>query len=384
MADGRFKFPRKKRPFILEAISPNGKQAGIVRVAVDQREATIRVGPLAQATGRLVDAASKPISLGYIQYGIRVPENDPRASSTYFPFGVAILNGEGRFTLTGLVPGETYTLIYVPTGDDGFRMPSTVLATIQPTAAGMMEIEENVYSPAKAPMNLVVPIGDELRRTLEHQRVVSDATAKVLDRINCDFIVRRAVGSNPLDNNLPMAFSLMLSNIPGVNPDSVTYLLVNCVDFTMEGLTDVPLIGWMPTKQMFDPLKIQPGGKQLGLCQKQNAIMGTELAKKLNKKVGDDIDLFDNKFQVIGIYESPNSKEGNGMIISLMDLQSFTNQFREVGGFAIAANRPMDEKGFEELRQLIEAVQPGLEVTRVPRSNTDVEAKSKADAEDGD
>jgi putative ABC transport system permease protein len=112
-------------------------------------------------------------------------------------------------------------------------------------------------------------------------------------------------------------------------------------------------------------------------------MIGTELAKKLNKKVGDDIDLFGNKFHVIGIYESPNSKESNSLIISLMDLQSLTGQFREVGGFAVAAERPMDEEGFEKLRHRIEAVQPGLEVTRVRRSNTDAEAKSKADGKDG-
>jgi hypothetical protein len=51
--EGRFKLSRETLPLVLEAISPDGRQAGISRIGADQLEITILVGPLAQATGHL-------------------------------------------------------------------------------------------------------------------------------------------------------------------------------------------------------------------------------------------------------------------------------------------------------------------------------------------
>jgi hypothetical protein len=73
--DGRFKLQRGKTPIILQAKTLDCRQIGIARVDADTKEATIRVGPVAQAKGQLTDEAGNPITRGFIQYGIRIPEN---------------------------------------------------------------------------------------------------------------------------------------------------------------------------------------------------------------------------------------------------------------------------------------------------------------------
>ena len=63
----------------------------------------------------------------------------------------------------------------------------------------------------------------------------------------------------------------------------------------------------------------------------------------------------------------------------LEDLQRMMDLPREVTGFAITAERPIDEKGLEDIRQRLEAVQPGLDVTLLRRSGNDQSPKAQPD-----
>ena len=108
--DGRFQLPRLALPLLLQARTRDGRQIGLARVTPEQKEVTIRVGPTATAIGRLVDQMGKPVMLGHIRYAIHVPEDEDDRISTTFSGGKAILDSDGRFTLSGLVPGEEFEL----------------------------------------------------------------------------------------------------------------------------------------------------------------------------------------------------------------------------------------------------------------------------------
>ncbi len=81
----------------------------------------------------------------------------------------------------------------------------------------------------------------------------------------------------------------------------------------------------------------------------------------------------------MGIYESPLEVENNGLVVPINTLQESTGHSYEVTGFAITAQQPIDDKGLDELRQRIAAVQPGLEVTQLRRSDKDETPKSQPD-----
>ncbi len=155
----------------------------------EQSEATILVGPVAQATGRLVDQIGKPVMQGYIRYGIRIPEDDPMAAFTQFPWGAAIFDSEGNFRLTGLVLGETYMLMYVPPRESA-QVGMPTLANIQPTTAGNLRLGKIVYRPRDAVASPAMPSGDELERVLQRQQQLSDFTDQIADGIGRDFVVR--------------------------------------------------------------------------------------------------------------------------------------------------------------------------------------------------
>ena len=98
-------------------------------------------------------------------------------------------------------------------------------------------------------------------------------------------------------------------------------------------------------------------------------MIGVELARKLDKKLGDPIELYGKPFQIVGVYESPLAAENNGLIVPIRQMQQLSDHPGEATGFFVSAERPTDDAGLEALRQRLEAVQPGLQVTTAKHSN---------------
>ncbi len=363
-SDGTFKMRREAAPIILEAISHDGRTAGIARVAQDQAEVTIHVGPLAKASGRLLDRTGKPVTIGSIRYNIRIPEDrSPQSGFTQFCGSVAIFDADGKFTLTGLVPGEQYLLDYVYRADWP-RGASTTVGTFAPTAAGSFHLDDIVFRPRDPLPHPPCPEGDELERALHRQRVISDYLAHAATGTEFDLIVQRTVGTN-FDDALPAALAYWLQRVPGLKQRNtgLDRVHVDLVDFKQAKLSEVFVVGWLPKCPLFARLKVESGGRQLDWGDKNVTMLGVELAKVLQKKVGDEIELYSEKFQIVGIYESPLAEENSGLIVGLEDLERLIDRPGEVSAILITAERPIDDAGLEALRRRIEVVQPGLDVT---------------------
>jgi hypothetical protein len=369
---GRFKFLRERLPLILEAKTPDGRQAGIVRVDADQNETTIRVGPLARASGILVAPSGKPITTGYIRYGIRIPD-DPTSGFTQFPFGIALVDSDGNFKLTDLVPGESYMLMYVPRGEWG-KVSMTTIGNIKPSSAGEINLGRMVYRSRVAAAEQMAPTGDELDRAIQRQQKISDALAEIADGIGRDFVVRRAPGSNTVDSLLPEVFNATLLDVTGVEPEISEHLMMDVVDFENERVSALILNPGNGKLDRWKLLKSFPKSSGDGI---HTVMIGTELANTLKKTAGDQIQMRGEKFIINDIFESPLALENQCVILSRKDFQWLTNQPGEVTAFAITAERRDDETSLEELRKRIEAVQPGLEVSIVRRSGKDQPPQAK-------
>jgi RNA polymerase sigma factor (sigma-70 family) len=108
-AGGRFNVVRSLDPFVLYARTSDGKRAGVTRIDAESARVEIRVSPVARASGRLLDLGGKALAQKKLQYGIRIYLGKMEESPFSDCFGGnAVTDAQGRFTLTGLIPGQTY------------------------------------------------------------------------------------------------------------------------------------------------------------------------------------------------------------------------------------------------------------------------------------
>lgn len=115
---GRFTVERCLDPLVLHAKTTTEDRAGTARVDAEASEIRIVLGSTAKASGRLLDLQGKPLAGKDLIYGIRIYLRDPGLPPDQIPWtnrfgGKATTDSDGRFTLTGLIAGETYDIRYL-------------------------------------------------------------------------------------------------------------------------------------------------------------------------------------------------------------------------------------------------------------------------------
>ena len=83
-----------------------------------------------------------------------------------------------------------------------------------------------------------------------------------------------------------------IAKIPGVK--QVNSGLVDYTSLEELGISALVVQGWVPDSPAMKALNILPGGHWLTVADRKGVLMGEDLAKSPEKKVGDRIPLFDN------------------------------------------------------------------------------------------
>ena len=161
--------------------------------------------------------------------------------------------------------------------------------------------------------------------------------------------------SSRLDENLQSKFEAL----PGVH--EVLPALVELVSVDINGDSQpLNLQGWLPETSIFDHLKFITG-RNLTKKDTNSVVLGTVLAGNLNKKIGDMIEIMDNKvFKVVGIYESSHVYENGALVMPLRELQDLMGRKGMVSGFSIAFRPRLNEADLEKMRKMVEDVAPGV------------------------
>jgi putative ABC transport system permease protein len=180
-----------------------------------------------------------------------------------------------------------------------------------------------------------------------------------------DLVVREKGNFDFLSSGIDEKYADKIMQIPQVL--NISKILI---DFSSAGARDYFLVlGWDQNSSLFSKLKIQGRRPE----NEEEALVGTNISRKLNKKIGDKIEVKGNKLTVVGIFESKSMFEEGSVIIQLEKLQKIKkvpgkvtlfNLTVKKGGFDAA--RPVsDESQIERIRSLIAQMLPDTEVKSV-------------------
>jgi putative ABC transport system permease protein len=172
-----------------------------------------------------------------------------------------------------------------------------------------------------------------------------------------DLIVVRAGAKQRLNSTLDQSMGDKIKKLPSVQ--DVIPGLADVISFEDAGLYGVLVQGWVPESKIFEHITVLKG-RTLKRDDAKAVMLGSILAKNLGKGVGDELNLFEEPFRVVGIYKSTTVFEEGACIISLSELQRLMDRPNQVTGFSVIVDRPVDPKRLEQVRKEIEGLGAGV------------------------
>ncbi len=160
-----------------------------------------------------------------------------------------------------------------------------------------------------------------------------------------------------------------IAKIPGVK--QVNTGLVDYTSLEELGVSALVVQGWVADSPAMRALNVEPGGHWITAADAHGVLLGSELAKAIEKKVGDKIPLFDNGiYTVVGIVKSSSPYESGSMWVALPDLQRFMGRKGQVTGYAVIVDQPDDKAEVRRICQAIAALGPNIDALPADESVT--------------
>ncbi|HNW38963.1 MAG TPA: ABC transporter permease [Candidatus Omnitrophota bacterium] len=180
-----------------------------------------------------------------------------------------------------------------------------------------------------------------------------------------DLIVREKGNFDFLSSGIDEAYADKIIKIPEIV--SISKILI---DFSLFGTKNYFLVlGWDQNSSLFSKLKIQGRRPE----NEDEALVGLTISRKLNKKIGDSIEVKGSRFTIVGIFESKSMFEEGSLVILLEKLQKIKKVPGKVTLLNLVVNKdgfyggkPLREKEAENrIRSLITQMLPDIEVRNV-------------------
>jgi putative ABC transport system permease protein len=166
------------------------------------------------------------------------------------------------------------------------------------------------------------------------------------------------VDKNFMNSSVNQALQGKVRAVPVV--DMAEPMIFNIMDITPE--VNAIIFGWLDDSYEFNSLTFSSGGRFHN--GKPELILGEILAKNLNKKVGDTLDLQGSTYTVAGIYHGGSALEAGAVIMPLDQLQQLSSLQGKVSGFHVRLKpAPAGESAEHYTKRAqaeIEAALPGL------------------------
>ena len=179
-----------------------------------------------------------------------------------------------------------------------------------------------------------------------------------------DLVVQQKAVKDKLTSRLPEMLTAKISAIPGVR--EVNTGLVDLISIEGAGPVGALVQGWPADGSLLKKLDLVQGRRLTG-SDADGVILGSSLAAKLNKKIGDELTLFDDTpaFRIVGIYRGESVSEDGSAIVLLGTLQKWMKAKGFVSGFTVLVEHPDKPEDVERIKKEIENLGKDVDVSLV-------------------
>jgi len=166
------------------------------------------------------------------------------------------------------------------------------------------------------------------------------------------------VEKNFLNTSVDQSLGPKLSTVPVVA--QAEPMIFNLMDLTPE--VNAIVFGWLDDSYEFDALTFLSGGRFHN--GKPEVIVGDVLAKNLDKKVGDSLEMQGSNYTITGIFHGGTALEAGAVIMPIDQLQQLSSLQGKVSGFHVrlkpAPAGELPDHYMKRAQAEIEAALPGL------------------------
>lgn len=141
-----------------------------------------------------------------------------------------------------------------------------------------------------------------------------------------DIVVTRQGASDRLSSSLDAALAGRIGDVDGVG--RFAPVLLETLSLEAQAVYGIPSMGIPGDSWMFGDYDItaQTVSSDAFRLEPKSLLLGKNLASRVDVKVGDAVELFDDPYRVAGVFSSGSTWENGSMILTLEDLQSLSGR----------------------------------------------------------
>ncbi|OYV93218.1 MAG: hypothetical protein B7Z73_03735 [Planctomycetia bacterium 21-64-5] len=182
-------------------------------------------------------------------------------------------------------------------------------------------------------------------------RSLRQSAAAAYENQGVDLVVVRAGAVQRTSSSLDQRLARRIAALPGVA--HVVPALTDVISLG-GGVIGLPVHGWPAGTPVWNSLKLIEG-RRLAAHDRDGVLLGNGLAKNLNKRVGDTVEIELRRFRVVGVYQSANPFESGAAVVLLADLQQLMDRKGQVSEFLVmlAADESDRKDAIEAVKQQV-------------------------------
>ncbi len=181
--------------------------------------------------------------------------------------------------------------------------------------------------------------------------------AEVYAAHGIDVVVSRQGSADRLSSSVDLSFVQRIEALPTV--DRAAGVLLETLSFEEQGVYGVPSMGIAPDSWLLNDFRLRAGAA-FRPDEPKSLLLGVHLADRMHLQPGDSVNLFEEKYRVAGIFESPSTWENGSMILPLAQLQSLTDRASQVTYINVVLRRPISAAQASQTLTDIEGLDPKL------------------------
>jgi len=185
----------------------------------------------------------------------------------------------------------------------------------------------------------------------------TESFAEIYESHAVDLVVSRQGSADRLSSAVDESFAEKIAALPGV--EKTAGVLLETLSLEDNNVFGIPTMGiaadsWLLNDyEMRSPEGTRPGDRSL--------MLGVHLADRVGAKSGETVSLFEEPYQVSGVFRSQSAWENGSMILPLGQLQKLTDRPGQVTYINVVLESSVDPESAATLIERIQELDPRLQ-----------------------